>query len=76
MAGEPVAALGPLTFRPILKQARWGGSRLSSLLNKPATANPDCAESWEVADHPDGQSVVAGGPWQDRTLAELLEMCI
>jgi len=73
MAGEPVAVLGPLTFRPILKQARWGGSRLSSLLNKAATTNPDCAESWEVADHPDGQSVVADGPWQDHTLAELLE---
>lgn len=72
MAGQPAAPLGPLTFQPILKQARWGGSQLASLFGKPATASADCAESWEVADHQDGQSVVDRGPWQDHTLTALL----
>lgn len=64
--------LPPLLFRPIMKRIRWGGRRLGSLLHKPIGSENDYAESWEVADHADGQSIVAEGPFQDRSLHELM----
>lgn len=67
----PESSLGPLTFAPLLKRARWGGTRLASLLGKPDHASADCSESWEVADHADDQSVVSNGPWQGWTLQRL-----
>jgi len=62
----------PLLFRPIIKQIRWGGRRLGSVLNKPIGDASDYAESWEVADHGDDQSVVVTGPLAGTTLRELV----
>jgi mannose-6-phosphate isomerase len=62
----------PLTFTPLLKQIRWGGRKLGSLLNKPIGAAADYAESWEIADHASGQSVVAGGTFAGKSLRELI----
>ncbi|MFM9959940.1 MAG: type I phosphomannose isomerase catalytic subunit [Planctomycetaceae bacterium] len=62
----------PLTFRPLLKRIRWGGTRLGSVLGKPIGSESDYAESWELCDHGDDQSVVASGPWQGLTLRELM----
>ncbi|HIE97872.1 MAG TPA: class I mannose-6-phosphate isomerase [Planctomycetes bacterium] len=62
----------PLSFTPLLKQIRWGGTKLGSLLNKAVGAADDYAESWEIADHDSGQSVVAGGPFAGKTLRELI----
>lgn len=62
----------PLTFEPILKRIRWGGTRLGSVLRKPIGPETDYAESWEIADHGDDQSVVATGPHAGQTLAELV----
>jgi mannose-6-phosphate isomerase len=62
----------PLAFRPLLKRALWGGRRLGDVLGKPLGPEPDYAESWEVVDHGTDQSIVAAGPHQGRTLAELL----
>ncbi len=64
--------IGPLVFKPVLKRIRWGGVRLGKLLSKPVGPETDYAESWEVADHADGQSVVAEGPLQGTTLRELV----
>lgn len=61
-----------VTFRPLIKRIRWGGTRLGSVLGKPIGDVSDAAESWEVCDHGDDQSVVATGPWQGRTLADLV----
>lgn len=61
----------PLRFRPLLKRALWGGRRLGDVLRKPIGAESDYAESWEIVDHDSDQSVVVGGPWAGRTLAEL-----
>ena len=64
--------LYPLRFEPILKRLIWGGRRLETLLGKPLGEGHDYAESWEVADHRQGRSVVADGPLAGRTLGELL----
>lgn len=67
-----VGTLGPLVFVPILKQARWGGTRLGSRLGKDVALGQTCAESWEVADLVDDSSVVVGGPQDGRTLHDLV----
>jgi len=64
--------MSPLYFQPLLKQIRWGGRRLGSVLGKPIGPEPDYAESWELADHGADQSVVADGPLAGRTLHELV----
>lgn len=61
----------PLRLRPILQEYLWGGRRLGSLLGKPIGDADAYAESWEVVDHPDGQSVVENGPLAGKTLGEL-----
>lgn len=61
----------PLRLRPILQEYLWGGRRLGSLLDKPIGDADAYAESWEVVDHPDGQSVVENGPLAGKTLGEL-----
>jgi mannose-6-phosphate isomerase len=64
--------LYPLTFRPVFKRYLWGGRRLLSVLDKPIGEGDDYAESWEVADHAAGQSVVANGPLAGTTLHQLV----
>lgn len=63
----------PLTFDPILKRIRWGGTRLGTVLGKPVGPETDYAESWEIADHASGQSIVAGdGPHAGISLRDLV----
>ncbi|MEM1304825.1 MAG: type I phosphomannose isomerase catalytic subunit, partial [Planctomycetota bacterium] len=64
--------LYPMRFAPLLKQYLWGGRRLGSLFGKPIGDGDDYAESWELVDHDDGQSVVADGPLAGATLGELV----
>ena len=65
--------MSPLTFEPILKRIRWGGRQLGDLLGKKIGPESDYAESWELADHEDGQSVIGSGPQTGTTLRQLLE---
>lgn len=67
----PMATLYPLRFEPIFQQYLWGGRRLGTLLGKPIGSEGIYAESWEVVDHPDGQSRVTNGPLAGKTLADL-----
>jgi mannose-6-phosphate isomerase len=67
-----MSLLYPLTFHPVLKRYLWGGRRLGELLSKPIGEGNDYAESWEIADHPQGQSVIANGPLEGTTLHELV----
>ncbi len=64
--------LYPLRFRPIFQRYIWGGRRLNTLLGKP-TGEADCAESWEIVDHDQAESVVAEGFLKDSTLKSLLQ---
>lgn len=63
----------PLEFQPILKRTRWGGRRLATLLGKPIGDGADWAESWEISDHGEDQSVVRDGPYAGWTLHRLIE---
>lgn len=67
-----MAPLYPLKFQPLFKRYLWGGRRLGTVLGKPIGPGGDFAESWEVADHDQGQSVVANGPLEGKTLGRLV----
>jgi len=60
----------PMTFRPVLKDYIWGGRNLESKLGRKL---PDgiIAESWEIAGHEDGTSVVENGYYQGKLLTEV-----
>ena len=61
----------PLRFQPILRRYLWGGRKLERL-SKALGKGDDFAESWEICDHGDDQSVVLAGEWQGHTLGELI----
>lgn len=52
---EPLKS--PIIFEPILKRILWGGRRLEALFGKRLGPESDYAESWELADHPNGRSL-------------------
>ncbi len=62
----------PLRLHPILKNALWGGQRLGSELNKSIGNAEDVSESWEVADLPGDESVIAQGFFEGQTLRDLM----
>jgi mannose-6-phosphate isomerase len=55
-----------------LKRYVWGGRKLGSMLGKPLGEGADYAESWEVCDHGQDQSMVAFGPLAGQTLGSLV----
>lgn len=61
----------PLRFQPVFRRYIWGGHRLASVLNKPI-GEQSAAESWEIVDHGDTQSVVEFGIHAGKTLRELI----
>lgn len=61
----------PLTFKPVLKDYIWGGRNLETLFGRPLPLDNDIAESWEIAAHKDGQSVVLNGSLAGLTLSEV-----
>lgn len=63
----------PLFFKSIFRSYIWGGTRLKSFLNKPVPSDDSWAESWEIVDHGEDQSVVCDGTWKGWTLRKLLE---
>lgn len=64
--------MNSIRFDPLLKRIRWGGTRLGTSLHKRLGPETDYAESWEIADHRSGQSVVSSGPFAGWTLSRLL----
>jgi mannose-6-phosphate isomerase len=63
----------PLRFTPLFRDYVWGGTRLQSELGKP-TGPGIWAESWEVVDHVNGQSVVSSGPAAGQALCQLVNL--
>ena len=64
----------PLKFKPYLKFYPYGGRRLAQVLEKNGVPRDrDVAESWEVADHGEEQSIVSNGPLAGRTLRSLMQ---
>src|SRR5262245_15441079 len=64
-------SLYPLKFQPLFKRYLWGGRRLATALGKVLGEGEDYAESWEIADHEQGQSVIANGKLAGKTLHDL-----
>ena len=62
----------PLLFEPLIRQIRWGGRRLGTVLQKNIGDDADYAESWEIADQPEGRSVVASGRHTGKSLQQLM----
>jgi mannose-6-phosphate isomerase len=69
---DQMPPLYPLKFHPVFKRYLWGGRRLGTVLGKPIGPGEDYAESWEVVDHPQGQSVVSNGPLAGTPLQRLV----
>ncbi len=67
-----MSPLYPLKFQPLLKRYLWGGRRLGTVLGKALGDGHDYAESWEVADHGQDQSLVANGPLAGTRLDRLV----
>ena len=64
--------LYPLKLAGPLKDYIWGGTRLKSEYNK-QTALETVAESWELACHKDGQSILQNGPDAGKSLDQYLD---
>lgn len=64
-------ALYPLTFTPVFKDYPWGGRNLERL----GRTLPEgiVAESWDVAAHPNGSSIVNAGALQGKSLTEVMD---
>ncbi len=65
--------LYPLQFKPCYREAIWGGRQFETVLGRELGDGPRYAESWEVVDRDEVQSVVANGPLQGQTLHQLLQ---
>lgn len=62
--------LYPLKFKPVYKEYIWGGNRMQEKYGRELPS--DCtAESWDVACHANGMSVVDNGPLEGLPLEAL-----
>ena len=72
---EPITAEETLpdVFRmaPAFKDYLWGGNRLVSMFHKNSPYDIT-AESWELSAHPDGQSMIADGPFSGMKFGEFV----
>ncbi len=62
----------PFLLAPAAKDYLWGGSRLNDDFNKGIDIFP-LAETWECSTHPEGESRVASGPEEGKSLGEVLD---
>ncbi len=69
-APPPAPSVYPLSFQPVFKDYIWGGRNLETTLGRELPPGI-IAESWEIAAHANGQSVVAAGPMAGSTLSEI-----
>jgi mannose-6-phosphate isomerase len=63
-------SLYPLTFTPVLKDYIWGGRNLEHLFGRSLPPG-HIAESWDIAAHEDGTTVVDNGRFANKTLTDL-----
>jgi len=66
-----MASVYPLRFVPVYQNYIWGGRRLETVLGRQLGGDGVYAESWDVADHDHGQSVVEAGPLAGTSLRQL-----
>lgn len=61
----------PLRTEPFFRDYIWGGRKLETVLGKPIPSNGVWAESWEMIDHPEHQSLVTNGALAGQTLRQI-----
>jgi mannose-6-phosphate isomerase len=61
----------PLLLTPVYKDYVWGGRRIAEVFGRD-TGGGACAESWEVADRPEGMSRVRNGSLEGVSLHDLM----
>jgi mannose-6-phosphate isomerase len=64
--------LYPYLLTPAYKDYIWGGTRIPEIYHRAGTPTP-CAESWEVSDRSEGESIVQNGPCQGVKLSDLIK---
>lgn len=64
-------SLYPLRFEPLFRRYIWGGHRLRDVLGK-SIGEESAAESWEIVDHDEDQSIVRFGPLAGQSLRQLI----
>lgn len=62
----------PLRLIPTFRNYLWGGRKLATHLAKPIPPEGVWAESWEVVDHAEHESLIANGPLAGQTLGHLM----
>lgn len=62
----------PMRLHPTFRDYPWGGRKLATHLGKSLPNEKNWAESWEVVDHPEHESVVASGSLAGKTLGWLM----
>jgi mannose-6-phosphate isomerase len=65
--------LYPLKFQPVYKDYIWGGNKIAAQYKRGLPPGV-YAESWEIADRPEGMSVVVNGPLAGRDLFSLMKL--
>ncbi len=60
-----------LRMKPAFKDYIWGGTRLNDIFHKNSPFDIT-AESWELSAHPDGQSVICGGPFDGEPFGDFI----
>ena len=61
----------PLKFEPCYQEKVWGGRRLAEVFDKKLPPGL-IGESWEIADHPHGQSKIKNGKFAGLTISQVL----
>ena len=64
----------PFRLAPVFKDYLWGGTKLITEWGK-TPGTKILAESWELASHPDGDSVILDGELTGLTLSEAVKRC-
>ncbi len=62
----------PLLMAPDFAVRPWGGHLLRDRFGKPIPQDDQVGESWELSDHPNGKSRIAGGPFDGVEFGDLL----
>ena len=68
----PGMEIYPLKSAPVFKPRIWGGQKLREVFGKDLPPNEKIGESWEIADLPEGKSIIANGAFRGLTLGEVV----
>lgn len=63
----------PLLFEPVLKEKIWGGDTLYKKYGIKLPSS-NIGESWNIACHENGMSIVSNGPLKGMTLEKIIEL--